>query len=45
MRETGNEHNWNLDLGTIALGWRGGCIIRARFLHRIAEAYEQIFEA
>jgi 6-phosphogluconate dehydrogenase len=28
-------------LGTIALGWRGGCIIRARFLHRIAEAYER----
>jgi 6-phosphogluconate dehydrogenase len=41
MREASSEHNWNLDLGTIALGWRGGCIIRARFLHRITDAYER----
>ncbi|MCZ6677360.1 MAG: NADP-dependent phosphogluconate dehydrogenase, partial [Candidatus Poribacteria bacterium] len=41
MREASKEHNWNLDLGTISLGWRGGCIIRARFLHHIAEAYER----
>jgi 6-phosphogluconate dehydrogenase len=40
MREASSEYNWDLDLGTIALGWRGGCIIRARFLHRIADAYE-----
>lgn len=40
MREASSEYNWDLDLGTIALGWRGGCIIRARFLHRIANAYE-----
>jgi 6-phosphogluconate dehydrogenase len=30
---------WNLDLGKIAAIWRGGCIIRARFLNRITEAY------
>ena len=30
MREASSEYNWDLDLGTIALGWRGGCIIRAR---------------
>jgi len=30
---------WNLDLGGIARIWRGGCIIRARFLGHIAEAY------
>ena len=32
-------HGWRLDLGTIACIWRGGCIIRARFLDRIREAY------
>jgi 6-phosphogluconate dehydrogenase len=41
MREASKEYDWKLNLGTIALGWRGGCIIRARFLHRIAEAYER----
>ena len=40
MREASREYEWNLNLGKISLGWRGGCIIRARFLHRIAEAYE-----
>jgi len=34
------EHEWNLDLGAIAALWRGGCIIRARFLERITEAYD-----
>jgi 6-phosphogluconate dehydrogenase len=33
------EHHWPLDYGAIAMMWRGGCIIRARFLERIAEAY------
>ena len=32
-------HGWGLDLGTVATIWRGGCIIRARFLDRIREAY------
>ena len=32
---------WNLDLGAIAAIWRGGCIIRARFLNRITEAYRE----
>lgn len=41
MREASVENKWNLDLGKIALGWRGGCIIRAKFLHRIAEAFER----
>jgi 6-phosphogluconate dehydrogenase len=35
------EYRWNLDLGALARIWRGGCIIRARFLHDIKEAYEQ----
>ena len=33
------EKNWNLDLSKIAAIWRGGCIIRARFLNRITDAY------
>jgi 6-phosphogluconate dehydrogenase len=41
MREASVENEWDLDLGEIALGWRGGCIIRAKFLHRIAEAFER----
>ncbi|MFC3687047.1 NADP-dependent phosphogluconate dehydrogenase [Aquipuribacter hungaricus] len=32
-------HGWSLDMGQIATIWRGGCIIRARFLDRITEAY------
>ena len=39
MHEASREYEWNLDFGNISLGWRGGCIIRARFLHRIADAY------
>jgi 6-phosphogluconate dehydrogenase len=34
------EFRWNLDLGALATIWRGGCIIRAKFLDRIKEAYE-----
>ena len=33
------EYHWNLDLGQIAVIWRGGCIIRAAFLDRIRAAY------
>jgi 6-phosphogluconate dehydrogenase len=34
------EYHWNLDLGALATIWRGGCIIRAKFLDRIKDAYE-----
>ncbi len=34
------EHEWPLDYRSIAMMWRGGCIIRAQFLERIAEAYD-----
>ncbi|TMQ95330.1 NADP-dependent phosphogluconate dehydrogenase [Actinomadura soli] len=34
------EYGWNIDLGAMATIWRGGCIIRARFLDRIRAAYE-----
>jgi 6-phosphogluconate dehydrogenase len=32
-------YDWNLDMGSLATIWRGGCIIRARFLNRIRDAY------
>jgi 6-phosphogluconate dehydrogenase len=36
----GSEHyRWGIDLGSLATIWRGGCIIRARFLERIRDAY------
>ncbi|MEZ5403227.1 MAG: NADP-dependent phosphogluconate dehydrogenase [Bryobacteraceae bacterium] len=39
MRTAQAEYNWTLDFGRIAQIWRGGCIIRARFLQKITEAY------
>ena len=39
MQAAAKEHNWPLDYGNIALLWRGGCIIRARFLDRIKDAF------
>ena len=35
------EYGWRLDLGAVALMWRGGCIIRAAFLDRINAAWEE----
>ncbi|MDP4092800.1 MAG: NADP-dependent phosphogluconate dehydrogenase [Bacillota bacterium] len=40
MRSASLEYGWNLDYGKIASIFRGGCIIRARFLNRITEAFE-----
>ncbi len=34
------EFDWPLNYGNVALLWRGGCIIRARFLDRIKEAFD-----
>ncbi len=39
IKTMGEKKNWGLDLGSIAAIWRGGCIIRARFLNRITDAY------
>ncbi|PZS34745.1 MAG: phosphogluconate dehydrogenase (NADP(+)-dependent, decarboxylating) [Pseudonocardiales bacterium] len=36
-----DEYDWNVDRGAMATIWRGGCIIRARFLDRIREAYDE----
>ncbi len=41
MREAAREYGWQLDLGDVALMWRGGCIIRSRFLDDIKAAYER----
>ena len=41
MAEAQNEYNWKLDFGQIAMIWRGGCIIRARFLQKIKDAYDR----
>jgi 6-phosphogluconate dehydrogenase len=40
MRTAAAEYKWNLNYGGIALMWRGGCIIRSRFLGKIKEAYD-----
>ena len=40
MQAAAKEHEWPLDFGSIAMLWRGGCIIRARFLDRIKEAFD-----
>jgi 6-phosphogluconate dehydrogenase len=39
MAAAADAYRWDVDLGGLATIWRGGCIIRARFLDRIREAY------
>ncbi len=39
LQTAAKEYGWELNFGKIALLWRGGCIIRARFLDRIRDAY------
>jgi 6-phosphogluconate dehydrogenase len=39
IRAGATTYNWNIDLGAVSKIWRGGCIIRAQFLNRIADAY------
>ena len=41
MRAAAAEQDWKLDFGSIALMWRGGCIIRARFLGDIKAAFDR----
>ena len=41
IRQFSDEKNWGVKLGELAKIWRGGCIIRAKFLNHIAEAYQQ----
>ena len=39
MRAMSLEQGWDLDFGAVALMWRGGCIIRSRFLGNIRDAF------
>jgi 6-phosphogluconate dehydrogenase len=41
LREASKEYGWNLNFGSIALMWRGGCIIRSRFLGDIKKAFDK----
>lgn len=41
MRAASDAYNWNLNYGSIAMIFRGGCIIRARFLQNIKDAYDR----
>ena len=41
LRAAAKENGWKLNLGNIALMWRGGCIIRSAFLGKINEAYDK----
>ena len=41
LREAAKVFGWNLNYGGIALMWRGGCIIRSRFLGNIKDAYDK----
>ncbi|MEY4327562.1 MAG: NADP-dependent phosphogluconate dehydrogenase [Actinomycetota bacterium] len=39
IRAGAKEYGWTINLGAVSKIWRGGCIIRAQFLNRIADAY------
>jgi 6-phosphogluconate dehydrogenase len=41
MRQASTAYKWDLNFGGIALMWRGGCIIRSRFLGKIKEAFDK----
>jgi 6-phosphogluconate dehydrogenase len=40
LKAAAKENGWNLNMGGIALMWRGGCIIRSRFLGKIKAAFD-----
>ncbi len=42
LQAAAKEHDWPLKFGEIAMLWRGGCIIRAVFLERIKEAFDDV---
>ncbi|HAP9816135.1 TPA: NADP-dependent phosphogluconate dehydrogenase [Enterococcus faecium] len=41
LRVASKEFDWDLPFGEIAKIWRAGCIIRARFLQKITDAYDK----
>lgn len=40
MKEAAKENHWQLNYGSVAMLWRGGCIIRSKFLGKIKEAFD-----
>jgi 6-phosphogluconate dehydrogenase len=40
ITEGAKEYGWDINLGDVARIWRAGCIIRAKFLNRISDAYD-----
>lgn len=41
IKSAGESNKWDLDLSSIALLWRGGCIIRSAFLDKISQAFKK----
>ena len=41
LKAAAKENGWNLNMGGIALMWRGGCIIRSQFLGNIKAAFDK----
>ena len=41
IKSAGESNSWDLDLSSIALLWRGGCIIRSAFLDKISQAFKK----
>lgn len=41
MKSASEEYGWNLNYGGVALMWRGGCIIRSKFLGEIKTAFDK----
>jgi len=41
MRQAADDFKWKLNYGGVALMWRGGCIIRSKFLGKIKEAFDK----
>jgi len=42
LQAAAKEYDWQLDYGSIALMWRGGCIIRSVFLEKISDAFKDM---
>lgn len=41
LKTAAQDYGWSIDFGDVALMWRGGCIIRSRFLGNIKEAFDK----
>lgn len=41
IKQASEEYKWNIDFGSVAMMWRGGCIIRSVFLGDIKAAFDK----